>query len=382
MGRSKIYKSNKKISKAKFKKWILIISIPLIICVPLVLMSINWRNIQIIYSTGSSAVFPLFQEMSSTYRKYQNTGKAIDVVVDSTGSGTGLEKILNNQTNIGNISYSPNVKKVKEYEKQWEENQIKTISWGIDGIGIVYKGDFDLDINQDNIDDIYYAFSGLKKLTYDDLGVKGNYTTLRPFSRTGGANKSGTTEAFIKNSGFDLNTSSNPELKEAIGIMEVGNYGANVSPTAESQFLSWLQVKGSNGSGQIIYLSTGFILRNIKDIEAFGFRVATYNKNQLTTETIQDGKYNWRRILNSLVSINHLNDTIITWVDWIFANYYSAELKKCFENVGIIQFNEEQLKDMVADPMKPNETFWVSDFSIKSLSDAELEPNWVYGVRI
>lgn len=371
-------KKKKFVLNNKSKKWILGSVFASIFILPLILLSINWNGLIVLYASGSSAVFPLMKNLSIAYQKYNDKGKPIDITVESTGSGSGLEKILKGTTTFGNLSYSPSINLVKENEISWLDRKIKTITLGIDGIAIVYKGDFVLDINQSNIIKLYTAFSG-GYVSYADLGVANTNILLKPYARAGGANKSGTTESFIENNGFNIDE-NNPEYIEAYNIIKSGAYGNNVTPTKESQTETWNQIISGGGQvGAITYFSTGFVIQNIKKINELGFKVATYNKNELTVDNIRNGSYNWRRLLNTLVSLNGNYDDIKTWIEWILIENHEQKIEECiqevYNNAGIIQLTNDQINSM-----KLNGNFWAYDLQIQPIDSAP--SNYYYGARL
>lgn len=366
----------KRLGVINWKRIIIGVAIIVIIVAPISLLCINWTNLSVLYASGSSSVFPLMKLLSQTYQKHKNGLKPIDVMVESTGSGTGLEKILTNKTSFGNLSYSPDKNIVETYVNEWSSAKIKTITLGIDGIALVYKANVDLNINQDNIDDIYLTFSGVESKTFKDLGANGKDENLRliPFARTGGRTKSGTTEAFVKNSGFKLDK-NNEKLNQALENIDTGAYGPNlVETTKESQAESWNQVLSYNKNGSIVYLSTGFVLQNYQTIVDNGYKVATYNGKSLSKENIQNGNYNWTRMLNTLVRLENLNDNIKIWIDWLFTNYSKNYVQNAYNNIGIIQLDQSQI-----DSMKKGNDFWVDDLTIQPIDSAP--ENYKYGAQ-
>lgn len=367
-----------------YKKTIITIILIALIGTSVGLLFVNWSNLQIIYSAGSSAVYPLFEELNIAYK--QGTDKNVDMNVLPTGSGNGLESIANSLKDLGNMSRSPTIKETglpsingKDaisgiYSKSWIDNELKTITWGWDAICIVYKPlnkDFVMDINQSNIQYLFNCVSGNQSYTLNDFkkqdSIVNDNTVITPYARTGGAVKSGTTEAFLTSTHLNINSDSN-----SYHDIEIGNYGGNVKTTNESNVSTWIQVK-DGPVGSLTYLSGGFVLKNINDIYANGFKVATYNNIELSEENITNG-YNWFRPLNSIMSINAPN-YVKDWVFWVINELYNWLDKKengyntennlviqAFKNVNVVLLTKQQLLSMCNN----NEIsgFWASDYTL------------------
>ncbi len=359
----------------KWKKVAVGFTIATCVALPISLLSINWNNLQILYATGSSSVFPLMKKLSDTYaNKKTKDEPLINVACEATGSGTGIEKVLDQTASFGNISFSPTTQMINNnpHEKtQWSELQVKTITLGIDGIGLVYKGNFQLDINNHNILDIYNAFAGYQSYTFGQLGVtgEGEQVKLRPYAKTGGTHKSGTADAFLNNSELNISGLS----PQTISSLESGNYGKLTKSTKESQPETWKQMLSANQEGTIGYLSSGFILQNKTEIESNGFKIATYNNHELSEATIKSGDYGWRRKLNTVISLKNHNANVKVWINWIFDNYTQPWMLQVYRSVGITQLDSNQINSM-----KKNNNFWVSDVEIHPLDGG----NYQYGAQI
>ncbi len=345
------------------------------VALPITLLSINWNNLQILYATGSSSVFPLMKKLSDTYANNKPSNlPLIDVACEATGSGAGLEKILDQTASFGNISFSPTTESINadaNQKQKWASLQIKTITLGIDGIGLVYKGNFDFDINNGNILDIYNAFAGKKSYTFGDLGVTGAGANLalHPYAKTGGKCKSGTAEAFLNDSNLNVSKIS----PETLSILDSGDYGNLTKSTKESQPESWKQMLSANQEGTIGYLSTGFILQNMDEIKKNGFKVATYNSHALTSDSIKSGDYGWRRKLNTLISLKNIDNNVKIWIDWLFDNYNEPWMAQVYKSVGVVQLDAAQV-----DSMKKSNNLWVSDVEIHPLDAGTYQ----YGAQI
>lgn len=358
-----------------FKKTAIIATSTIAIVTPIVLLSINWNNLIIIYSAGSSAVAPLLMDIASTYSKF-NLGNNIEVNVLATGSGNGLESIVNNTKNLGNVSWGPDKSKIKNTNElpaldAWTNDKIKTFTLAIDGIGVIYKPDpninFDLDINQLNIEKLYEAVAGVNSYSYGSLiGNNAVTTTIVPYARTGGASKSGTTDAFLKDSGFKIDKNA-----QYYKNLSNGQYGSSVEATRESNVETWKQISSNGGRvGALTYLSAGFILNNITEIQNNGFKVASYNGTPLSLDQVTV-KYKWYRPLNILFSIKNATSAVEEWVQWLYTNYLDSRIQSAIINFGGVPLSKEQLNTMTI-----KGEIMVSDFEIKPYDSANDEYKW------
>lgn len=300
---------------------------------------------------GSSAVFPLIEEYSNTYN-------SSDIVAQAGGSGLGINVALNNTKNIGMASKNPN--KDPSNDKTWTEKRMKTITIAWDAIGVVYKSSSNdkLDITKDNIGKIYKAFAGYESISYSNLtGTGNNNSTIKTFARDGGSEKSGTADAFYKDSNFaDASSSLTENEKNAL---KSGMYGKNVVPTAESNSQAWDAIKSSTYSNSMIYLSSGFILKNMKEISSNGFKVATYNGIELEANTITIG-YDWYRPLNLITSLNYAPKYVLDFISWTI-DINNKKIQKILSDLGYTILTQSNIESMA----EPGKQWWES-------SDSEL----------
>lgn len=303
-----------------------------------------WNAPPSINAAGSSALQPLMTALGNNYSD-------ADIVVQSGGSGEGVKVAAHASKDLGNASKNPysSVEKstvdIQGYSSQdWKNNEIKTVTLAWDAIAIVYKPQSSnepvLNIDKDNIYKLYSAFAG-KEVTYSQLGVKGNNQILYPYARTGGANASGTATSFMTQSGFDVieNWSSTDVYK----TLNDGSYvTGKVRTTSESNVDSWNMLKTENKPGSIIYLSLGFVNLNKKIIEDAGYRIATYNNVEATTENVSNQSYGWFSPLNTMMSLNHLTESTKNFVWWMLT---SNEAENIIRKNGFIPLtNDDKLK--------------------------------------
>lgn len=308
-----------------------------------------WNAPQSINAAGSSSVEPLMTVFGNNYT-------AADVVVQSGGSGEGIKDAADLSKDLGNSSKNPyqtvedaTVEKNGYDKTMWKDHYTKTVTIAWDAISIVYKplhqSDPVLDINSSNIYKLYTAFSGIQKVTYADLGIAGNNTYLYPYARTGGANASGTATSFMTQSGFDIpnwNEQSNNTVYEKLYN---GDYvSGNVRTTSESNVDSWNMFSSENKPGGIIYLSLGFVSINKSIIEGDGYKIATYNGVQPTTDNVKNRSYGWYSPLNTILSLNNANDATKNFVWWIVTSQSAQDL---IEKNGFIPLADNQKLYMV-----------------------------------
>lgn len=301
-----------------------------------------WNAPQSVNAAGSSSVEPLMTVFGTNY-------SAADVVVQSGGSGEGIKDAADLSKDLGNASKNP-YQTVEEatiskngYDKQmWLDHNTKTVTIAWDAISIVYKplhqSDPILDINSNNILKLYDAFSGIDKITYADLGIMGNNTYLYPYARTGGANASGTATSFMTQSGFNIsNWNENNSIYEKLYN---GDYiSGNVRTTSESNVDSWNMFSSENKPGAIIYLSLGFVSLNRSIIEGDGYKIATYDGVQATTENVKNRSYGWYSPLNTILSLNNATDATKNFVWWIVTSQQAQDL---IEKNGFIPLSNDQ----------------------------------------
>lgn len=420
---------------------------------------VDWSGTPLIFASGSSSVQPLIQKLSNNFTN-------ADVIANVGGSGMGINEIAHELKDIGMASKMPTVSKIganSEIEERfndyvqnygWEnvasnlyektandsvnsfvqnegeftdlwgglssskKSQTKTITIAWDAIAIVYSrqglpDDVKLNINENNIADFYAAFSGYQKFNFIDVINKGLdeenqidsdlNITMKPFARAGGANASGTADAFYNDSHLKPNTSEwTPEEQEKYNeylekSLEGGNYGPYVSTTNESNSQAWNTLLGgaeNQRAGKIIYLSSGFVSQNLKSILDAGFDVALYNghdiiKNRDTDNPVLDASeiaknYEWYRPFNVMINIPNEGTPKSYLVDFInfllresqdgvdtenqplYENDQTADGVNIFLEEGYAPLTKEQIFSM----MLPNASGGYTDIWTIS-SDAE-----------
>lgn len=379
------------------KKIVSIISTTFIssLCLGLIVgFSVDWKNPKWIYVSGSSTVQPLINEISKIYTQ-------AEVISEAGGSSTGIYNVVNYNKDVGATSREPQVHEAGlpavaneqaisgEYSTAWNELQIKTITIGFDGIGLIYKFNnsekySDLVINNNNILNLYDAFTGsgeinsLNQIQNDLPNIK-----IRAYARTGGSNTSGTAEAFLKNSGFKLPEPGNKDYErwERIDdILSSGKYGPSVQQTAESNLITWSNIKANSSNNDfayMTYLSAGFIKNNYDDILKAGFKVALYQEDgQKPVELIDSNKqeinvpdkYKWYRPLDLIVRLkddDKLED-IKQFIEFIHDESLkpNSKLLNIYNQLGYISLSEEKWNTMCIDDTYNSQNFWTSDYEI------------------
>lgn len=325
-------------------------------------LTVDWNYPDWIFIAGSSTMQPLLEEISAIYKKSE-------ISANSGGSTFGITSVVTNKKNIGMLSKEPDISVAGlpgvngvsgQYKKEWSEFGIKTITLAKDAIGIIYKANELLDINNDNVQDFYKVFCGDSSISFKNLMPNANNTmSFIPFARAGGGHESGTAEAFIKYNGLPNGSESNLKMVQVNGkdvwtILSNGDYNLGVQQTNESNLETWEVIKNYDGNKiPISYLSAGFILNNYDEITKNGFKVATYNGGKTLIDKnneINNLDYDWYRPLNLLLRTNNIQNekSISDFIEWLVGNliFDNSSVSKCFENIGFIKCNWETLLTM------------------------------------
>ncbi len=360
------------------------------ITIPVIVTTVQAKNYSLIFSVGSSAVKPILDSLSNNFKNQQNN--TFDLIVDAGGSATGIQAIANGNTNVGNASREPSQKEAGKngtYYQQWIDRRLKTVTIGWDSIGIVYKApsNYKLDINPQNISKLYQVMTGwyeddtLPNYTLKDLLTNSNSEPnndfdipITAYSRSGGANKSGTADAFAKDSHLiDFNTI--PEKAQKALINGQYNSKRNIQTTNESNIETWRRVENDQREGAITYLSTAFILQNMNQIKAAGFEVATYNGIQLDENLSNIAKgYNWVRPINCIFSLNWNNKTSQSFKNFLLWILYDEEGKNTLTKNFIKPLENNYLALLGLPTIMPTKTdvesiSWTSDYEISPEGD-------------
>lgn len=331
-----------------------------------VAISTSWDHLSSISFGGSSSVLSLINELSKVYQP-------ADIVATAGGSGAGINAVLANIKEIGMASKDPGIVKdgvdVEDpLYKKWAERKIKTMTIAWDGIVIVYKPSAkdqnSLIIDEENIAQIYAAISGVKTVSFKDLGLNGN-TNIIPFARNGGSQTSGTADAFWKDSNLKFKDSkywkslSKEEQKKIENNLKTGDYPETVFQTAESNSQTWDRIKNEK-EGAMTYLSAGFVFNHKKEIEDKGFKIAQYKGGVNPSETTVANGYNWFRPFNLMFSLDianqQKNKKIKDLMNWIYEN---EKAKEIISTNGYINLNEKQI-----DSMKGNENSFFTESAL------------------
>ena len=386
--------------------------------------SVDWKMPKWIYISGSSTVQPLINEISKIYND-------AEIISEAGGSSTGIYNVVNYNKDVGATSREPLVHEaglpaieneeaiVGEYSTSWSDLGIKTITIGYDGIGLIYKfansNQYnDLVVSQQNILDIYAAFTGLNNEISSLKQIQSDLPNIqiRPYARTGGSNTSGTAEAFLNNSGFNLPNKDNPNYErwEKIeNVLSSGNYGASVQQTAESNLITWSNIKANSSNDNfayMTYLSAGFIKNNYQDIIDSGFKIALY-QDETSKELVPlinesnelnvPNKYKWYRPLDLVVRLKDMDNNeqiseIKLFIEWLYKNTIVEKNERLLEKyniLGYVPLDKEKWATMSLDDKLDytNEdgmgnNFWSSDYEIyKSQYKERKQTKKFYGAR-
>ncbi len=327
---------------------------------------------------GSTAVLPLINTLSH-YIDF------IDVVTSAGGSGVGISSIIEGTKEIGMASTRPDIIDLGPENSKyqiWEEKRVKTVTIAWDGIVLIYKPssiqDTPLVLNAETMAQIYHIFSGEKQFTLGDILGNNDPTTIIPYARNGGSSVSGTTDAFFKDSNLAYKDSNywkslnENEINNINNAISSGDYGSNVTQTAESNSQAW-NVAKNGPTGSMVYLSAGFVINNIEEIRGYGFEVALYGDQQISpldSGVIANG-YDWYRPLNLIYSISYIKNIpeISRMIAWILFN---DQAKTIINNEGYVPLNEEKIKSMGWNGNQNDISFLINDSEVDGTYDVKL----------
>lgn len=350
--KNKNLNSNRKIKFSWKSLWISLFSLGTVAII--IGCFANWNNPKWIFIAGSSTMQPLLTEMSKYYHNN------IEISTNSGGSSYGISSVLTNTKNIGTVSKSPEKIAAPNgiFNSEWINDQIKTITVGKDPIGIIYKSNDDLIINKNNINTLYQAFCGYDEINFSKLlqNQSNSDKKIVPFARTGGAQESGTSEAFLYDSNLNPNLNLLVDSTNSITLKDVlssGQYGENTIETNESSLETWQAIKSYSGDGiPMTYLSGGFIKTNFNEITKFGFKIAKYESgNNIVSNLLINNNfnqnYNWFRPLNLITKVTENNHTKM-FIQWIIGNmlFINSKLINIYNDIGFMYLNYDQLKTM------------------------------------
>lgn len=350
-------------------------------------IAVDYKKTPLIYSNGSSSVQPLLQSIAKDY-------ESKDIISDAGGSLTGITNAMRQKTNIGMASRSPNVDfDSKKIEGQlsnfetWEKNEVKTITIAWDGIALIYKLDNtneNVVLNKNNINYLLEAFAGENRISFKQLNPNLPDVEITPYSRTGGANASGTAEAFLKYNPLIKYKDFKKKHHNTYERLHSGNYGKFTKSTEESNTQAWTNIKSDAINGSITYLSTGFIANNYEEITNSGYKIVlleNQNKDVKPFEVDENNNiiksntattYLWFRPFNLITSLNMQNNENTKTFIWdiLFDSNIESKIK---EN-GFLPLTFEQKMTMFLNPefknkdemnlnlIKAKQSFFVSDF--------------------
>lgn len=374
-----------KVKKDLFKKIFWPLLVILAILALIIGLAVDWSFPKFIYASGSSSIQPLMQQIANIY-------KPAEILSEAGGSSVGIRAVLDDVKNIGMASKSPlpNQAGLPATNNQplvdgsnsetWNKDEIKTITIAWDGIGILYRSSSKnpLVLNQDNIKLLYEAFAGYNNITLNQLQSNLPNLIIKPFARTGGATLSGTAESFYEDSRLLKNVDElSPQIQDALNN---GVYGNNTIQTQEANLQAFSQAENFDVAGysSMVYLSTGFIKNNLKQIENMGFKIAEYqdpktnkifsvfNNNDLN---VTHG-YNWFRPFNFLVRLENIKTYVKTFIDWYFHELFTkgSELNHLLDIDGYVPLTKTQYESMTID-----HNFWVSDYSLLKIHSQYVE---------
>ena len=377
----------------KITLWCVVAAVPVGLIVGL---CIPQSGVTHISTVGSSGVKPFVETLSEDYTDYmkKQNDEEYDITVDAGGSGFGIGQVAKGYTDIGNASKNPYEGVQKEYQSQWQERDIKTITIGWEGICVVYippsgisndaksKLNQTLDLNVNNITNLYRVFSGYsdglpqqtKKPTFglflnDEVNLsasdkeKFQQQKITPYARSGGSLTSGTASSFYESSHLENATEGLTDRQK--NAFKYGTYGSDwkLYDTDEANSRAWDIFHRNNIPGSMVYLSSGFIKANEKLIKDSGYGILSYSGVSFDASKIKtDNGYNFYRPLNIMLSIEDEKSQS-------FAEYLiSDQTADKWVNLGAKQVDQQDIDSMCKDGQ-----FWVDDIDITMSRYPEIE---------
>ena len=380
----------------KITLWCLVAAVPVGLIIGL---SIPKKSIKNISTVGSTDLKPFIEPLAEEYTKQHHE---YDVTVEAGGSDYGIEETAYGLADIGNATKNT-FKTVKDYYKQeWINIRAKTVTLGWEGICVVYippkgisadakaKLNTILDMNSENIGNLYRTFSGFKdeQLTSKPtMGLFLNDTSLSPtdkqlfenqqivpFARSGGYVTSGTTSSFYNDSHFDFDQNTLTEKQR--NAFKFGNYGNDwrVYDTDEANTRAWDLFNRYKIPGSMVYLSSGFVKQNEKLIKDEGYGIFSYNSVVFNVEDINktDG-YNFYHPLNMTLSVDEKKST--DFVGFLISDSW----KDKWIEMGAREVNKDEKDSMLIDQgwmtdvdvsvQRYSSSFWEEDDIIFGATD-------------
>lgn len=367
------------------KKYLKLFTSVFVCCIPVGLITyfaVPWKKYPTISAAGSSSLQPLITEFSDIWES------DTDLIVQGGGSGFGMKSIANDSKDIGMASKNTfsSVQKAtierNSYDwSTWSTKAIKTFTIGWDSIAVVYKTsdkNAKLQITSDNFVKIYDLFSGNRKYRINEL-IPGSTDTsyFVPYSRTGGANASGTATSFMYESLFNWSGTysgyTSEELSNIENAIKTGNYlgNGNVQVTNESNVETWNKMKQENYDGSITYLSMSFALQNLNILKQNGYSIATvygvdpeiYADEDKVLDLDFMRNYKWFSPFNLMVSLNTMTNDVKQFIEWVYTNEAAINAFNNQKLVSVSKLTIEANNDYLFKSMLANNTtfnYWTN----------------------
>ncbi len=311
-------------------------------------------NMTELSATGSSSVLPVMKDYATSFAKKRK----ILVNVTSGGSGKGLNDAMHQNADLGNMSSSKenDILSNASHKKDWTTNKLRTITLNKDAIVMMVhlpsnlaknNADHKLTIDASALAHLYQG----SNITWSDLIVNSwakndTDSNITPMGRTGGADASGTSEAFF-------NGLSN--LARAKFDSDDKNHDhKNIITTNESNSQAFNKL--NNIKGGITYLSLGYALENSSDTIAIahikGFASKSATQKTIMNPSIknaQDGTYNWVRPFNSAFSFAHNKNLkyIIEFLTFILNDQLTNGDQSIVAKAGFVNLTKTEINDQL-----------------------------------
>ncbi len=370
-------------------------------------LSVNWNHTTFIAAAGSTGARGLVYGFGKEYTKEHNQ---IEINAESGGAATGIGNVANKLIDIGNSTSNPYyfVNTLLHVDDRWTNMKTVTLAW--ESIALIYKmpdglsqeaqENFDISINESNIDYLYAVFSGYNELdpnyhpeweewdeekyaSYDAFltdTAKSHMTgadiqkckdsSIIPYVKSGGDRSAGSCIAFSELS----NLNDHKTEKQTLAFAG-GQYGhdRNYYETEESNAQSYKMFASNNFPCQMMYVTTSFLNEsNMKLINDAGYKIAKYKNIPYEHNNFWNG-YNWIRPINSSFDLsNKLAHDFIEWIFYRDGASLSDKYKTFVNSHDMAPLRDDQFATMLKEG-----SFDVSDIVLE-----QEQSDQIYGARM
>lgn len=258
---------------------------------------------------------------------------------------------------VSGIDYQDPEKGKLQEIANWTKNQVRTLTFAIDGIGIglnlpsavkTLLGNQKPMINFDSLAMIYSLKSSDSRFpTWKTFLVNPEISNLQsdlkpiPLAIDGGTSTSGKAEAFIEKI---MTSKWFQDNKANLPVEKIKDHDQSIIPL-EQQVADREQEmynKNNNVIGSVMYFGLGYIIRNDQADNVTLASIKNGNETWIPTiENAQNGSYKWLRPFNIIYVVT--SREIAKRETSLVATILSEEFQKLIANSGFIRLSQEQI---------------------------------------